>query len=100
MHYEDGLVQCSNVDGKKAREGRGERAGAGENVWARRNDATKKHAMRAEREREGGGKARLIGFSPNLRKALTLHFIAVRQKVVQALEGGLFPLHRRRSNQA
>ena len=32
MHYEDGLVQCSNVDGKKAREGRGERAGAGENV--------------------------------------------------------------------
>ena len=25
----------------------------GENVWARRNDATKKHAMRAERERGG-----------------------------------------------
>ena len=95
VHYEDGLVQCSNVDGKKAREGRGERAGAGENVWARRNDATKKHAMRAER-----GGARLIGFSPNLRKALTLHFIAVRQKVVQALKGGLFPLRRRRRHQA
>ena len=86
------MQQCRRKESQ-----RGERAGAGENVWARRNDATKKHAMRAERERGG---ARLIGFSPNLRKALTLHFIAVRQKVVQALEGGLFPLRRRRRHQA
>ena len=55
VHYENGLLQCSNVDRKKVREGRGqwgERGQTEENVWARRNDATKKYAMRAERERE------------------------------------------------
>ena len=71
-HYENGLLQCSNVDREKAREGRGQTE---ENVWVRRNDATKKYAMRAE------GGARLIGFRPNLREALTMHFIAARQKV-------------------
>ena len=49
VHYENGLVQCGNVDRRKARErramGRGQTE---ENVWAHRNDATKKCVMRAE----------------------------------------------------
>ena len=54
VHYEDGLVQCSNVDGKKAREGRGR--GQELERMCGRGGMMQQKSMRCGRRERGGGK--------------------------------------------